>query len=82
MYSSHDNRLASGHLQAHACLTLAIKPGPNEDTKMKLFFNHSSGSICFGLFPIIGWALDWRDAEDGTTLIWPTVHRIKYARGL
>jgi len=49
---------------------------------MKLFFNHSSGSICFGLFPIIGWALDWRDAEDGTTLIWPTVHRIKYARGL
>lgn len=46
----------------------------------RFFINKSAGSLAFGLYPIAGWALDWRDAEDGRTFIRPRIYRIRYHR--
>ena len=38
---------------------------------MKPFIHHSSGNLTFGIYPVVRVFLDWRDASDGRTFIWP-----------
>ena len=42
------------------------------------FFNYQYGSIVFGVFPIFRIMIDWRDAEDGVTLIKPLIRFVRW----
>jgi hypothetical protein len=42
------------------------------------FFNPMSEALTFGFFPLFGFSLRWKSAEDGITWIRPTFSVIKY----
>lgn len=47
----------------------------------KHFFIHPTyEDICFGWYPLYGFCLRWKSAEDGRTWMRPTLTRIHYGK--
>jgi hypothetical protein len=70
----------------HGCYALSLleKPGCGHYIMCmrdfpRAFAYLTSEDFIFGLFPLFGFSLRWKSAEDGITPIIPTFTRIRYS---